>query len=219
MSLVVREATRKLSNSLKNYLKFAQEINDLALEGLMKNDSEIGLRVLESLKKAEGIYNAFVEEAMYVLTQNPLAIELRRVVAFQFEAKLIFQMIRNSAKISKLSIQIKGKPRKSSVDNINRIDLHYDKLLKHLTSNLDAKLKEIPLLVKKFRKEESFRDILREIRKSYEKEFVGEKDKEVIREKILVFTVCEALADSVECVWSILEYLLFIKSGKSESLF
>ena len=218
MKTILRDELIQMKDSVIAFLELALKISLESIKALKSNDTKLALEAIEVSNGYHNKADKIIDDFMFVLTQNPLGKDLRRVVAYNAITKNIESMIHNVLKSSKFTIKSDGKLSRTSINRVASMGKIFNDTLKFILGEIKKPSSTQKDLYKVLEYYEEMKNKVEKVRKELYKSLSDKKDEEEIKERLFTFSVCEAIKRNSEKLVKICEHLMFVNNGKNHSL-
>lgn len=217
MDTVLRNEIAVMKKDLIEYLSTTLTLSDMCVKALKNNDTKMAVEAMEFVEDYHGLADKLVDDAMYILTQNPLAKDLRRVIAYQSISKLVEAVIHNLLKVSKFTLRADGKLSRTSINRVRSMNAIFSEALSFMISEIKkpSSIQRDLYKINDFYKD--MKEQVKKVQKELYKSLSTKKEMDEIKERIFTFSVCESIKRNGEKIVQIAEYLMFINNGKNHT--
>ena len=218
MKTILRDELVEMKESVIAYLELALKISQESIRALKNNDTRLAIETIEISNGYHNKADKIIDDFMFILTQNPLGKDLRRVVAYNAITKNVESMIHNILTGSKFTIRSEGKLSKTSINRVASIGKIFNDTLKFILDEIKKPSSTQKDLYKVLEYYEDMKNKVEKVRKELYKSLSDKKEEDEIKERLFTFSVCEAIKRNSEKLVKICEHLMFVNNGKNHSL-
>lgn len=207
----IRKQTKELRNQIITLINNSIDIQDKAMKALYAANKSTALEVLKMDDRIDVNYNTLLKNTSFLLTQQPLAKELRRSIGYIQIGKNLEWIGDCAVEIAKFIISFKGKISTSSQNRIHKIHKLLYKSLKKLENII---INEDPNQALKLAKLDEIIDgAIFDVSGSLIKSITNKSKISLINERVYVLKILDSLEAAADHIVDICEIIIYIETG------
>ena len=207
----IRLQTLELRKEILSLVKHCIKIHKTAIKALSDADKKNALIVLRMDNEIDVRYSEILKNSTFLLAQQPLGIELRRVIGYIEIAKSLEWIGNCSVKIAKFIIAFKDEISKSSQTRIKKVHSLLYSSMKKISELIESE--EIDDVIKLSKKDDIIDEKVLRVSSDIINSIARKGKINLIDERVYVIKILNSLEIAADHIVDICEIILYIATG------
>ena len=212
---IIRKETKNLLQIVKEMVQMTVNQHDKAKKAIANSDKKLALKIIEKDKTIDLKNSEIDSEVAFLITKKPLAIDLRRTLAYYSIAREIERVADYAKHISKFVLEEK-EIASSSKTKIRNAHKPFRNMLAKVNETIASE--NVNKAIELASMDEIVDKVQSKLRKSIISSVTLKNSESAVKQRIFVLSVINALERASDHIVNICEYVAYIKTGSYSAL-